>query len=135
MKSNRLICVLRHKKTEPLIAGAKKIGGIRFICENLGKTPLNIARVICDDIKSKYEDIVILIAAEENDDVKFISACGKTAVALGAHSGNIVKRVSAFTGGNGGGRPDNAMAGAKDKSKIEAALSEALVIIEEMINK
>lgn len=39
------------------------------------------------------------------------------------HAGNIVKHVAEQCGGKGGGRPDMAMAGAKDADKLEAALA------------
>ena len=57
----------------------------------------------------------------------------KDAVAKGAHSGNIVKAVAKLCGGGGGGRPDMAQAGAKDVSKVDAALAEAPAIIEAML--
>ena len=53
------------------------------------------------------------------------AACGKEAVAKGAHAGNLVKAAAVIAGGNGGGRPDSAMAGGKDSSKIEEALASA----------
>ena len=50
------------------------------------------------------------------------AACGKEALALGANAGKIVKAVAQKAGGNGGGKPDMAMAGAKQPEKIEEAL-------------
>ena len=51
-----------------------------------------------------------------------LCVCGKEAVKKGAHAGKIVKEVAAITGGKGGGRPDNAMAGVMDNRKIDEAL-------------
>ena len=51
------------------------------------------------------------------------AACGKEALALGANAGKIVKAVAQAAGGNGGGKPDMAMAGAKEPEKVESALS------------
>ena len=42
-----------------------------------------------------------------------------------AHAGKLVGAVAAVTGGRGGGRPDNAMAGGQDASKIADALASA----------
>ena len=59
------------------------------------------------------------------DKLNFIAVAGKDAVAAGAHSGKLVGAVASVTGGKGGGRPDNAMAGGQDQSKIDEALASA----------
>ena len=38
-------------------------------------------------------------------------------------AGKLVKEIAAVAGGNGGGKPDFAMAGIKDVSKIDDALN------------
>ena len=47
-------------------------------------------------------------------------------------AGKIVKAVAQLAGGNGGGKPDIAMAGAKDLSKIDSALSQVAEIVAEI---
>ena len=54
------------------------------------------------------------------------------AVKAGAHAGKLVGRVSAVTGGKGGGRPDSAMSGGQDQSKIAEALAEARTVLTEL---
>ena len=48
---------------------------------------------------------------------------GKAALARGLAAGKLVKQIAAAAGGNGGGKPDFAMAGIKDTSKIDDALA------------
>ena len=67
--------------------------------------------------------VVIVLAAVNDGKVTFAAACGKEALALGANAGKIVKAVAQAAGGNGGGKPDMAMAGAKEPEKVESALS------------
>ena len=55
--------------------------------------------------------------------------CGSDAVKAGAHAGNLLKVVSAITGGKGGGRPDSAMSGGKEISKVDEALAEAEAVL------
>ena len=62
-----------------------------------------------------------------------LCVCGKEAVARGAHAGKIVKEISAMTGGKGGGRPDNAMAGIGDNTKIDEALLSLPKLLEKML--
>ena len=49
----------------------------------------------------------------------------------GLNAGKLVKEVAQVTGGNGGGKPDFAMAGAKDLTKMD----EALAAVEEFVAK
>ena len=58
---------------------------------------------------------------------------GKAAVEKGVHAGQIVKQVSQIAGGNGGGKPDSAMAGAKDLSKLDEALAAVESVVETMV--
>ena len=57
------------------------------------------------------------------------AACGKEALNKGAHAGNLVREVAKAAGGNGGGKPDLAMAGGKDISAADKALGTAEQII------
>ena len=45
----------------------------------------------------------------------------------------LVKAVAQLTGGNGGGKPDFAMAGVKDQTKIDEALAAVEKILSEQI--
>ena len=55
--------------------------------------------------------------------------CGANAISKGAHAGNIVREIAKLAGGNGGGRPDVAMAGGKDLAKAQSAIDAAEEII------
>ncbi|MEE1321274.1 MAG: DHHA1 domain-containing protein, partial [Acutalibacteraceae bacterium] len=61
------------------------------------------------------------------------TCCGKQAVALGAHAGNLAREIAKKAGGNGGGKPDSAMAGAKDIAALPEAVKSAAEILSQMI--
>ncbi len=84
---------------------------------------VNGVRTLCDTIKSKNPLAVCVFAVVGDNKLTFVSACGSEAVKNGCHAGNIVREVAKVTGGNGGGRPDSAMAGGKDLSKANEALN------------
>ena len=72
--------------------------------------------------------------AQEVDGVKVVFALlsgTKEAQQKGLKAGVLVKEVAQLCGGNGGGRPDFAMAGAKDQSKLD----DALAAVPELVKK
>ena len=50
-------------------------------------------------------------------------------------AGALVKKIAAIAGGNGGGKPDFAMAGIRDTSKIDDALNAVPEIIKAEMNQ
>ena len=90
------------------------------------------ARTLGDKIKAEHADTVAVLAVNNNGKLNFIAVAGKDAVANGVHAGKLVGAVAAVTGGKGGGRPDSAMAGGVDTTKIDEALTKAEEIVETM---
>ena len=118
-------------RVDSLIASAKKVGSFVVITEDLGDMGVDAVRSLGDTIKDKEPNAVAVFAIHSGDKLNFLSVCGKDAVKNGAHAGNILREVSAVTGGRGGGRPDSAMSGGKEISLIGKALS----IVETLLNK
>ena len=119
---------ISEMKSKSLLNDVKTVGKFSMLTARLDSTP-DEARSLCDNFKSKYADGVIVIAAVMGDRLNFVAAAGKDAVAMGAHAVNILKDISAICGGKGGGRPDSAMSGGKDISKVDEALARAVVIV------
>ncbi len=112
-------------RVDDLIKLARPVGAVRLITANIGSVAADIARTMNDRIKEQNPDAVIVLAITAGDKLNFLAAAGKDAVACGAHAGKLVGAVAAVTGGKGGGRPDNAMAGGTELSKIDEALAVA----------
>ena len=110
---------------DSIIAGAETLGAVRLITKDLGEMDAGAARTLADEIKARYDDIVAVLAIHDEQKLNFIAVAGKDAVSHGAHAGKLVGAVAAVTGGKGGGRPDNAMAGGRDMTKIADALGVA----------
>ncbi|MBO5858472.1 MAG: hypothetical protein J6R20_01690, partial [Clostridia bacterium] len=79
------------------------------------------------------DNAVAVICGVNGASANFACACGKDAIAKGAHAGNIVREVSKLTGGSGGGRPDSAMAGTKDVSNVAGAMAAVADIVKAML--
>ena len=99
-------------------------GKARLITARLEMRP-DAARGLADTVKANCPDAVALFALVSDGKLNFLAVCGPDAVKAGCHAGNLVRSVAAICGGKGGGRPDNAMAGAQDVSKVDEALAEA----------
>ncbi len=113
---------LSSAKLEALLAEAKQVGAYQLLTARLDMK-VEMARTLCDNIRAEHPDMVAVFALVNDGKLNFIAACGPQAVKNGAHAGNLLREVSAICGGRGGGRPDSAMSGGSDLSKIDAALA------------
>ena len=112
-------------KLDSIMAGAVSVGAVRLVAADMGNMQADAARFLADEIKARYDDVVAVLAIAPEGKLNFLAVAGKDAVAKGAHAGKLVGAVAAVTGGKGGGRPDNAMAGGRDTDKIAEALAAA----------
>ena len=132
----RLNSRLASAQIEDLIAGGVPVGKdgqVLLITASLPNVPVDVARSMTDMIKEKNPSAVAVLAVTQDGKLSFLAAAGKQAVSAGAHAGKLVGAVAAVTGGKGGGRPDNAMAGGRDAEKISEALSAAEAILSGML--
>ena len=124
---------LAAAKASELFTLAGEISGIKILTADLGEADANALRTMLDS--SKADDAVVVVAGKnsEKGTCSFACACGKSAIANGAHAGNIVRETAKIAGGAGGGKPDSAMAGGKDITKISDALDAVMNIVSAMI--
>ena len=120
-------------KLDGIMANAENVGAVRLVTTKLDGMQIDAARSLADEIKARYDDVVAVLAIADSAKLNFLAAAGKSAVAAGAHAGKLVGAVAAVTGGRGGGRPDNAMAGGQDVSKINEALAIASETLAKML--
>lgn len=115
-----------------ITAGAAQVKGISLFTASLEATGDSL-RKTGDDLKAKYSDFIAVLAGKSDGKGNLLCVCSQSAVEKGAHAGQIVKKIAAIAGGKGGGRPDSAMAGIADLSKIDEALAALTETAEEMI--
>ena len=120
---------LASEKAGSVMSNAVKIGDIDLIAARMDGQTADSLKTMADDIKAKNENAVIAFAAQTDGKITFVVMAAKNAVAQGAHSGKIIKEISAIAGGSGGGKPDMAQGGGKDASKIDEALAAVADVI------
>ena len=110
-----------------------KIGDIELYVGRVDGTTPDALRKMGDELKEKSGNTVGIIAGVLGDKASIVAVSAKDAVAMGVKAGDLVREVAKLAGGGGGGRPDSAMAGAKDVTKLDDALSKVADIVKGMI--
>ncbi|MBQ8569601.1 MAG: alanine--tRNA ligase [Oscillospiraceae bacterium] len=112
---------------------AVDVNGVKAVKVSVKNTAPDVLRSMGDKIKDMSADVVAVLAADNGANGSMLCVCGKDAVAKGAHAGKMVQKITAITGGKGGGRPDSAMAGVGDTSKIAEALEAVESVVAEFV--
>jgi alanyl-tRNA synthetase len=111
----------------------KNIDGVDVLAAHISGMAADDLKTTADGIKEKYPCCVVVLASDCEDKITFVAMATKDAVAKGAHAGNIIREVTAIAGGKGGGKPDMAQGGGKDKDKIEEAIAKVEEIVKGQI--
>ena len=134
-ETNRALEKLRTSQTqddmEKLLASSRTVAGLKLVTAVRTDAGPDALRVAGDFLKDKEPDIVAVLAGVLGDKLTFLAVCGKNAVARRVRAGDLIREVSKAADGSGGGRPDSAMGGGKDVSKVD----EALGLLESLVEK
>ncbi|KHO29248.1 alanine--tRNA ligase [Corynebacterium minutissimum] len=114
-------------QTADMIAGATDINGFSVISVKL---PNGVnggdLRTLASDIKNRLGDaagIVVLASENEGGKMPFIVGATKAANERGVKAGDLVKTISGYVDGKGGGKPDMAQGSGADAAGLEAAFN------------
>ena len=124
---------LAGSKLDEILKNVATVGSVRVASALLNGVAADELRKMTDTVKAENSDTVIVLGAVNGEKLTFCAACGKDAVACGAHAGNLVREIAKIAGGNGGGKPDSAMAGGKDISKADEAIKAVCDIVKTQI--
>ncbi len=119
-----------NESVDELLNTKEVVNGISLYSGRID-VPVETLRKIAISARDRDALSVAVLASVQDDKVTFCAAVGTEAMARGLRAGDIVKAVSAVAGGSGGGKPEIAMAGAKEIGKIPEALKAAREIIEQ----
>lgn len=120
-------------RSKTILESTVDVNGVKVATAMLSNIRPDSLKKMAEDIRSRFDDVVVVIAGVSGEKANLVAAAGKNAVSKGAHCGKIVGKVAALTGGKGGGKPDCAMAGVGDKFKIDEALAQVNEIVSEFV--
>ncbi len=127
---DRLKAQMAQSRVDEVIRNADKAGDTLVVTALINGASGDMLRKMCEGIGDKVDDAVAVLAGVQEGKLTFCCSCTKTAVKKGLKAGNIVREVAKIAGGNGGGKPDMAMAGGKDVTKADEALYAVKGIVE-----
>jgi alanyl-tRNA synthetase len=113
---------LASSQGDELVAQAVDVKGLKVLAAQLDGADAKTLRDTMDKLKDKLKTAAIVLAAVDGGKVQL--AAGVTSDSVGkVKAGELVNFVALQVGGKGGGKPDLAMAGGTDASKLGAALA------------
>ena len=115
---------------ESIIKSAQMIKEMNVVTAEFKGIDMNTLRNLADEIKTKLEKSVVVLANTDDDNkVQFLAMVSDEAIKLGAHAGNLIREVAKVAGGGGGGKPNMAQAGGKNPEKVEEALEKVYELL------
>ncbi len=124
-----------NAKLAELGKNCPEIDGVKIIAAAIDGAGADELRKVGDSIADRFENFVAVLAGSSEGKASILCKCSKSAVQKGANAGSIVRETAVSVGGKGGGKPDQAMAGIPDASKIPDALKAATEIIKKYIKR
>ncbi|MCM1114495.1 MAG: alanine--tRNA ligase [Clostridium sp.] len=129
----RLNAELTKLKSADMFSKPVDIDGLELYTAKVDGTTPDALRAMGDDLKAKGDNVIAVIAGVNGDKANLVAVCGKNAIAKGVKAGDLVREIAKLAGGGGGGRPDSAMAGAKDLTKLDSAMDAVERVVQSMI--
>ena len=123
-------------KVTSLFDNAEEIGGVKIASAYFTGTSGDTLRGMCDTIRDKaVKPAVAVLVGKAEDKITMAVTVSKQAQEKGLKAGALVKEIAAIAGGKGGGKPDFAMAGLKDETKIDEALAAVGAIVKKTLGE
>ena len=123
-------------KVTSLFDNAEEIGGVKIASAYFTSTTGDTLRGMCDTVRDKaVKPAVAVLVGKAEDKITMAVTVTKQAQEKGLKAGALVKEIAAIAGGKGGGKPDFAMAGLKDETKIDEALAAVGAIVKKALGE
>ncbi|MCF7635135.1 MAG: alanyl-tRNA synthetase [Dehalococcoides mccartyi] len=113
---------LSRGEAEELLSKSEDYKGIKLLVSRMTSVNTDTLRETADFLRDKLGSGVIVLGTVSEDKPFFLCMVTPDLIEKGYHAGNIVKKLSQIAGGGGGGKPNMAQGGGRDKAKLDEAL-------------
>jgi alanyl-tRNA synthetase len=116
------------------LQGMETIGDVRLVVRQIEASNPGDMRAAADHLRGELGSGVAILGADTGGKASFLVLVTPDLVAAGRFKADeIVRQVAQVAGGSGGGKPDLALAGAKDASRIADALAHGRQIVRDAL--
>ena len=123
-----------QRQTEELARKAQEVTGVSVVATSVDVPDEKVLREMGDMVLNKLElPGVVVLAGSFQDRVGIQVSVSTELTKRGLHAGKIASAVGQRLGGKGGGRPESAQGGGKNKAELGAALNMVTKLVSEAL--
>ncbi|MFQ5865401.1 MAG: alanine--tRNA ligase [bacterium] len=123
-----------REKINLLVEKSQNVDGFKVVASQIQSRDVEELKQICDTLRAKLGSGVGVLGSIINDKVSFVCVVTDDLITKRhLKAGDIVKQVAAVAEGSGGGRAHMALAGGKNKNKINLALAKVPEIVQKLV--
>ncbi len=126
---------LAQSSVGSLADSAVAFKGFKVVAASVPDIDRKELRFVADEVCNRIgSSVVVLGTSTAEGDVPLVSKVSKDLIGR-VHAGKLIGQVAKEVGGRGGGRPDMAEAGGRNREALPAALKKVYEIVEEMVKQ
>lgn len=122
-----------NEQADNVFGNVQTIHDIRLIAEEVSVKDMGQLRQLADKWKEQDYSDVLVLGLKNGDKVNLIVACKDSVIKQGIKAGDLIKHITQYVKGGGGGRPDLAQAGGSYSEGLKEALAEARAWLENQL--
>ncbi len=116
-----------------LVESAQEWNGVRVVAARVDVAGVEPLRELADALRRDLKSGVAVLSTEVDDKIVFLAMVTDDLVKRGVKAGEVVHRVAQITGGGGGGKPNLAQAGGRDKARWQEALDAVVPVVQSLL--
>jgi len=108
---------------DDLVKTATESGGLKIVKAKVEASDPNALRQLGANVLGKLGEGIVVLGAEVKGKASVVAFCSKDAIGAGHKAGDIVRELTSKLDGKGGGKPDFAMGGGTNVTKLEEVIN------------
>jgi len=119
---------------DSVIKNVKEVDGVRVATHIVSVNSIDELRTLGDRLREQLKSGVGVLGTVVGEKVHFLCVVTDDVIQnRGLKAGDIVRKIAEIAGGSGGGKPHQALAGGKDKNKVQEAVSSTHNVVKELL--